>query len=140
MELNELQQLSTWLKASSIRSLELSRPGEHVKLTVSNAHHVEITDTAVAWPPGAAPPQDSSDSLVKTATAGIYLATHPMRHAPFVTADSYVKQGDVIGILRIGLIYAPMLASGSGRVKTLVAKTGDLLGYGSTVLVLSPVR
>lgn len=140
MELNELQQLSTWLKTSSMRSLELSRPGEHVKLTVSDAHHVDITDIARAGSPGAAAQQTSPETAVKTTTAGIFLATHPMRRAPFVTTGSNVRHGDVVGILKIGLIYAPVLATGSGLVKSLVASTGDLLGYGATVLVLSPAR
>lgn len=140
MELNELEQLSTWLKASSLHSLELTRPGEHVKLTVTDTYQVEIADASGAFAPGVVAQPNSSETAVKTATAGIFLATHPMRQASFVAAGSLVKQGDVVGLLKIGLIYAPVLAPRDGLVKTLLAKTGDLLGYGSTVLVLSPVR
>lgn len=140
MELSELQQLTAWLKASSLHHLELSRPGEHIRLSVSGALPLGPGDACATEACGPSlTQQDAALVLVRTATAGVFRGTHPLRDAPFVTKGSVVRRGDVLGLLKIGLLYAPVLAPMDGTVVELVAVTGNVLGYGAAVLRLHPV-
>ena len=138
MELNEIEQLSSWLKASKLCCLEFSRPGEVLKLFVSESRHVEVIDSSDALESRFLGHHGLSQIDVITQTAGIYLSTHPMREKPFVTVGSFVKMNTIVGLLKIGLIYAPILTPKSGVVMNIISRTGDLLGYGSKVLTLKP--
>jgi acetyl-CoA carboxylase biotin carboxyl carrier protein len=136
MDLNELQQLSTWLKASGLGCLELSRPGKTVKIYVSTDLDVEVIESSDVEVPTKAVPTRSSLIDVKTKIAGIFLPTHPMRETPFVSVGSRVQANSIVGLLKIGCIYSPVVSSAAGIVRTVKANSGDLLGYGETVLTL----
>ena len=141
MDLNELQQLIASLEASGLRSLELSRPGERVKLTVceNSEVHVENGETSAAQPVAASSPQATQASTtVLTESAGIFLATHPMRNKPLAAIGDQVKKNDVLGLLKIGPIYAPITASADGVITQILARDGALLGFGAAVLEIAP--
>lgn len=138
MELSEIQQLTAWLKISGIRSLELNRPGECLSLKVSGSDQLRVADrdgVAGSMPP----PQASLREVAQTQSAGIFLATHPMRNAPLVNTGDFVKKNDVVGLLKTGLIYAPITAPIDGMVSRIVATDAEMLGFGSAVLELDPV-
>jgi len=142
MELNELQQLAACLEASGLHSLELNRKGERVKLTVrggSEARIVTGAESVEATGPLDSPQQSPAAIVVTTESAGTFLATHPMRAHPLVEFGSIVKKHDVLGLLKVGLIYAPIIAPADGVVTQLLASDGALLGFGAPVLELGPM-
>lgn len=136
MESNELRQLSEMLRTSGFTCLEFSRAGESVRLAVSPGSgavtiaHMETPGDAVASAANAVTAQAGS--------AGVFLAAHPLRDAPFVRVGQTVAEGDVLGLLKIGPIYAPIPAPAAGVVSKIVAAEGALLGFGSPVMELGP--
>jgi len=62
-----------------------------------------------------------------------------MRNAPFVNIGDTVRKNDVVGLLKTGLIYAPVTAPIEGVVSRIVATDGEMLGFGSPVMELEPV-
>jgi acetyl-CoA carboxylase biotin carboxyl carrier protein len=141
VDLNELKQLVAWLEASDLRSLELSRPGEYLKLTVSGNNQAVViaaegvTD-ASALPEGGC--GESAEMTVHTESAGVFVATHPMRSAPFAKVGDFVKKNDILGLLKIRHIYAPITAPVDGVVTQIVATDGVLVGFGAPVLRIDP--
>jgi acetyl-CoA carboxylase biotin carboxyl carrier protein len=141
MELNELQQLVACLEASGFHSLELSRPDGRVKLTVSKSNEVRIealADATAHVVSGDSPQKSPGGINVTAGSAGIYLATHPMRSSPWVALGSAVKKHDVLGLLKIGPIYAPITAPADGVVTQILASDGVLVGFGAPVLEILP--
>ena len=142
MELNELQQLIASLEASGLRSLELSRPGARIKLTVSDNNgvpQVVIADDMTELSAAPVSPHDVPvGTTVLTEAAGLFLATHPMRSKPLACVGDVVKKNDVLGLLKIGQIYAPVTAPTDGVVTKILATDGVLLGFGTPVLEMAP--
>jgi biotin carboxyl carrier protein len=139
VELNEIQQLIAWLEASGMRSLELNRAGEYLRLTVSGGDHNQIGNLDGASG-SSTPPAEGTGRVALAESAGIFLSAHPMRSTPFVKIGDTVRKNDVVGLLKTGLIYAPVTAPSEGVVSKIVATDGEMIGYGSPVLELSPVR
>jgi acetyl-CoA carboxylase biotin carboxyl carrier protein len=142
MEADEIRQLGAWLKASGFRCLELSRPGECVRLTLSGGRKMAVesrarpADTAAAYSGTAG--AGRMNTPVLTQTAGVFLAAHPACSTPLTTIGSFARENDVLGLLKIGLIYAPVYAPADGVVVKIFAVDGELLGFGSPVLELGP--
>ncbi|MBS1155282.1 MAG: acetyl-CoA carboxylase biotin carboxyl carrier protein subunit [Proteobacteria bacterium] len=140
MELNELQQLIAKLEASGLRSLELSRPGERVKLTMSDNSEVQVVnadDTVELFAAPASLQAAPAGTTVLTEAAGLFLATHPMRSKPLAEVGQSVKKNDVLGLLKIGPVYAPVTAPADGVVTQILASDGALLGFGAPVLEIA---
>lgn len=140
MELNELQQLIAKLEASGLHSLELSRPGERVKLTLRANHEVQVVNATGMAEHLAAPASAQAapaGTTVLTEAAGLFLATHPMRSKPLAEVGQSVKKNDVLGLLKIGPIYAPVTAPADGVVTQILATDGELLGFGAPVLEIA---
>jgi len=138
VELNEIQQLIAWLEASEMRNLELNRPEECLKLEISDCNRVRVASRNSAS--GTLPPPAARICPVALAqSAGIFLSAHPMRNAPFVNIGDTVRKNDVVGLLKTGLIYAPVTAPIEGVVSRIVATDGEMLGFGSPVMELEPV-
>ena len=142
MDLNELQQLTAWLEASDLQTLELSRPGERVRLTIgehgaSCASPLQATEETLALPDTAG--NTTSGTIVLAETAGTFLATHPMRCTAFAQTGEIVRKNAVLGLLKVGHLYAPVTAPIDGVVKQIIAEDGAVLGYGSVVLELETI-
>jgi biotin carboxyl carrier protein len=141
MELDELRQLTAWLLSSDLRCLELSRPGERVRLTVADGSRsaVSINDDKPDAPAAISAGHPGSGAVVvRTESAGLFTLTHPMRNEPFVKIGDRVRENAVLGLLKIGLLYAPITAPTPGIVTKITATDGALLGFGSPVLELEP--
>jgi acetyl-CoA carboxylase biotin carboxyl carrier protein len=61
-----------------------------------------------------------------------------MRNGPFVKVGDRVRENDVLGLLKIGVLYAPITAPTAGVVTKITAADGTLLGFGSPVFELEP--
>jgi acetyl-CoA carboxylase biotin carboxyl carrier protein len=127
MEVAELRQIIAWAEAAGLSSLEISGPGHNVRLLLAGGAVQTAHD-------GMAEPAAAAGTIIAAHVTGIFLAGHPMRSAPFVRPGDAVKAGDVLGLLKIGQIYAPVAAPQDGVVRRVLAETGTLCGYGTKLL------
>ena len=72
----------------------------------------------------AAGPGHPATRTVAADAVGRFLVAHPLMAKPFVNVGDRVEAGQVLGLLKIGLIYKPVLAHRAGTVKRLLAQNG----------------
>ncbi|WP_118180555.1 acetyl-CoA carboxylase biotin carboxyl carrier protein [Paraburkholderia phosphatilytica] len=155
VELGELRQITTWLAASGIRSIEISRPGATVRLKVaakeddrgdddaSVRSHEPIAPRLNATPSSHASEashdaRNATGSHVTAHSVGVFLEAHPASQTPLVDIGARVGPGDVIGLLRIAELCVPVVASLAGVVKERLAAHGATVGYGEPLFEIAP--
>lgn len=138
MELNEIRQLAGWLEASGMTSLEVGRPGESLHLTAGSGRGRAAGAAASPCGPPDSVAGPSSDGAL-AASAGVFLRAHPMRGRPCASAGDSVKQGAVVGLLRIGALITPVLAPVEGTVAEPIAADGAVVGYGTPLVAIEPL-
>jgi acetyl-CoA carboxylase biotin carboxyl carrier protein len=139
MDLNELRQLVAWVEASDLRCLELTSPEGHITLTRSESDPFVVDTTE--GPESRAEPVGNDEGAAETVfteTAGLFVSAHPMRDRPFAVIGDSVTRNDVLGLLQIKHIYAPIRAPIDGVVTAILATEGALLGFGTPVFRITP--
>jgi len=140
VELDEIQQLSSWLQSSGFSCLEFSRAGERIKLNVSGRPQTPVvvaegTETPLVRP--APEGVGNGHAVALTGSAGVFVAAHPLRNAPFVSVGDTVRKDDVLGLLKIGQVFAPVTAPVDGVVTRIIAVDGALLGFAAPAVEIS---
>jgi acetyl-CoA carboxylase biotin carboxyl carrier protein len=145
VDLGEIRQITSWLAASDIGFIEVSKPGATVRLTLDTGHRGDhgVAPERSAAPASAAPtsraPQARSDVVRVTAqTVGIFLATHPARSTPLVAPGTRVEPGDVIGLLQVAQLCLPVVAPAAGVVSQCLVAPGTKVGYATSLFEISP--
>ena len=59
--------------------------------------------------------------VAKADIPGIFIATHPWRTKPFVEPGQSVEAGAIVGLVRVGRLYVPVLSPAAGIVDAIVA-------------------
>ncbi len=136
METHEWRQIAGWLQAADIDCIEFDTPGQSVRMLRGPAGY-EVEDAAIervddlSEPTPGATRGHTSVAVAVADCAGIFLAGHPMRPLPLVCAGSVVRQGDLVGLLQIGHLLAPVVAPVSGTVTRTLVTSKSLVGYGT---------
>ena len=121
-----IRQLSDWLAATDIGLLELSGPGQAIRLHRNGAH--SFTEEAPPPPPAA--------TVVRAGSVGIVLDAHPLRTEPLVRVGDAVAEGQAVALLKIGLVLLAVPAPRAGIVSRIVAANGRAVGYGEPLVEL----
>jgi acetyl-CoA carboxylase biotin carboxyl carrier protein len=145
VQVSELRQITSWLTEVDIEFVEISRPGATIRLTAEAEHRAVLRDPLPSPAPGGCTAAavfvpEGVQKQVATVTAnsvGIFLAAHPARTTPFVSVDSQVAKGDIVGLLQIAQLCVPVLAPIDGGVLRVLAAHGDKVGYGTPLFVLA---
>lgn len=124
-----IRRLSDWLAATDIGLLELSGPGRAVRLR-RNGGDSFVEEAA----PAAAPRPQAT--VVRAGTVGIYLDAHPLRTEPLVRIGDPVAAGQVVALLKLGLVLLAVPAPRAGIVSRIVATNGRAVGYGEALVEL----
>jgi acetyl-CoA carboxylase biotin carboxyl carrier protein len=136
-DVSELRQIAAWMEAARIGFIEVGRAGTVVRLKLGKSAHVDSC-AAVSKPKAdAAVKPKEAGTRVKASFAGVLLTAHPMRSAPFAAIGAYVREGDVLGLLRVGELCLPVLAPSDGVVAGWLVEAGSIVGYGTALLVLA---
>lgn len=158
VDIEEIRQLASWLAASGMRSIEIGRPGTTVRLKIddrcyfdreSDRERDEDAPSFSSSVAGFTPEPDVRErqarqerlahtTHVTAKTAGVFLASHPVRSTPLVAPSARVAQGEVIALLQVGHLYLPVVAPLAGRVMQRIAVPGATVGYGTPLFEISP--
>ena len=74
--------------------------------------------------------------VAKADVPRVFVATHPWRTKPFVEPGQAVEAGAIVGLVRIGRLYVPVLSPAAGIVDSIVAEAGATVGYGTPIVSL----
>ena len=72
--------------------------------------------------------------VVTAALAGIFLDRHPLRSSPLVKSGASVRQGEIVGLLRLGSVLAPVISPIDGVMAGNLVISGALVGFGTELL------
>ncbi|MGL3104169.1 hypothetical protein [Bradyrhizobium sp. BR 1432] len=53
---------------------------------------------------------------------------------------SAFEAGEIVGLVKIGLLYAPIVAPAAGTVDAVIAETGAMVGYGTPIVRILPLN
>lgn len=134
------RQIAGWLAATDIERIEIDEPGLHVRMSRGPSGDRWETDPEGHSPASAAPTPAAVAAKTVVASApcaGVFLDRHPLRAAPLARPGERVRAGDVIGLLQLGQVLAPVLAPAGGVIVGARCAPGDLVGYGAPLMEIS---
>ncbi|MBB4371918.1 acetyl-CoA carboxylase biotin carboxyl carrier protein [Bradyrhizobium sp. cir1] len=131
IEITDIERLAQILARSGVDTIEIEEPGLTLKLVV---------DTAARIAAPATPAAPTTDHFVtaKADVAGHFLAAHPWQDKPFVAPGERIEAGAIVGLVKIGLLYAPVVAPTAGTVDAVIGETGAMVGYGTPIVRIRP--
>jgi acetyl-CoA carboxylase biotin carboxyl carrier protein len=130
IELTDIARLALILEKSGVHTIEIEEPGQSLKLVVDTGPRMAASQT-----PSAA----DASIVAKADVAGHFLAAHPWRDKPFVAPGQRIEAGAIVGLVKIGLLYAPIVAPAAGTVDAVIAETGATVGYGTPIVRIRPL-
>jgi acetyl-CoA carboxylase biotin carboxyl carrier protein len=126
MTVEELRQVVRWLEDARIGELEVERDDGRMRIVLQEgaAESPEID-------------ADGERVIVAAEVPGLFLVQHPQHAGPIVTPGAAVRAGDVIALIQIGSIYAPVVAGIDGTVAKILAMPETLVGFGTPLLEIA---
>jgi len=130
LQISELRQITGWLETAGIGLIEIGGQGTLVRLTLEGG--------------GATGPQPVrsaptvQETRVLATSSGVLLTCHPMRSTPIVEPGAAVRQGDVLGLLRVAQLCLPVISPSDGVVVKWLLEAGATVGYGTALMTLAP--
>ena len=136
MSIDLVQQLSAWLAETDIGLLELRGPDKQLQLRLRNdGGGAAIRQESVAAPSESARPR----AVVGSPSIGVFLHRHPMRESALAPAGTRVREGQPLGLLKIGALLLPVCAQQAGTVAGVRVAHGTVVGYGTPLVDLDPL-
>ncbi|RMP80916.1 biotin/lipoyl-containing protein [Pseudomonas syringae] len=133
MNINEIRQLAGWIRDAGLTVLELKRPGFELLIrrgirADSHASRADL-DVAVEQPPATA-------LVIAADNPGVFVSRHSDEKNSYVKPGDTVAAGQLLGLLRIGLLYLPVRSQQAGRVTRFLAAEHERVGYGQPLIEL----
>ena len=134
------RQIADWLVDTDIDLAELSGPGWQVRLLREAGYEPQsrnVPGRNATWP-------DKSTSgspglvIVRGTVAGVFLDRHPLRTSQLAPAGAQVRQGDILGLLQLGTVLAPVMAPVDGLVAGMLVSSGAMVGFGADLVQINP--
>jgi acetyl-CoA carboxylase biotin carboxyl carrier protein len=126
----QVQQLTQWLAGSDIDLLELSGPGQSIRLrrhgSGAPAPLAVSVPAAVSSPP----------TIVRASSVGVLLHAHPLREHPLVRAGQPIASGETLALLKIGTLLLAVTAPRAGTLARVLAAEGSTVGFGDVLFEL----
>lgn len=133
IELTDIERLARILEKSGVDWIEIEEPGQSLKLVIDAA------DRMAASPAFAATAGAAASVVAKAEIAGQFLASHPWRDKPFIAPGQRIEAGAIVGLVKVGLLYAPVTAPTAGIIDAVIAETGATVGYGTPIASIHPL-
>lgn len=135
IETTDIARLAQILKNSGVDTIEIEEPGLTLKLVVDTRPRMAASASSAT----ATAPAADHFVMAKADVAGHFHAAHPWQDEPFVAPGQRIEAGATLGLVKIGLLYAPVVAPTAGIVDAVVAETGAMVGYGTPIVRILPL-
>jgi acetyl-CoA carboxylase biotin carboxyl carrier protein len=133
IDTTDIERLAQILERSGVASIEIEENGQSLKL-VMEARKPTAPSLAVSTGHF-----NEAAIVAKADVAGIFIAAHPWREKPFVEPGQAIKAGEIVGLIKIGRLFAPVLSPAAGIVDAIVAEAGATVGYGTPIVSVRAV-
>jgi acetyl-CoA carboxylase biotin carboxyl carrier protein len=118
--------LAAALTESGLAELHLTGPGTDIHLLRSPSG-----DFGRVTP-------DVPAEIIAAPGVGIFLTRHPLRAAPLADPGSRVRAGQIVALLRIGLLLRPVTAPAGGHFGAPLLGDCAMVGYGTPLFHRHP--
>ena len=123
----DIERLAQILQRSGVASIEIEEEGVSLRLVME-------AEEQTAASPAYAVQINEGPVVAKADVAGVFVAAHPWRATPFVEPGQAIEAGAIVGLVKIGLVYVPVLSPAAGIVEAIVAEPGTTVGYGTPIV------
>jgi acetyl-CoA carboxylase biotin carboxyl carrier protein len=130
IDMTDIERLAQILERSGVASIEIEEQGQSLKLVMETGGTTALSSTLVA----PTEPSQQAAIVAKADIAGIFIAVHPWREKPFVDPGQAIEAGAIVGLVKIGRLYVPVLSPVAGVVDSIVAEAGATVGYGTPIV------
>lgn len=120
ISVDDLDRVLGWMLAAGLQSVSVQDGAAQLTL--------RLAGTAASAP--------ATSIEVKTRAMGVFLPAHPRHPETALNPGDKVAAGAIVGFLQSGPTLVPVIADTGGTVGAILARPGDLLGYGAPVLTL----
>jgi len=158
MDISEIRKLIRLVQQSDVTEIEVTEGDSTVRISrqgmVAAAPAMAQPMTAQPAMMAAAPvvagqvpattgaeattPEEDGEHVVKSPMVGTFYAASSPDDAPFVSAGTSVKKGDVLCIVEAMKLMNEIEAEYDGTVDKVLAKNGEPLEYGQPLFVITP--
>jgi acetyl-CoA carboxylase biotin carboxyl carrier protein len=135
IDTTDIERLAQMLEKSGIASIEIDEKELSLKLVMQSGAPT-APSPALAMPINRS---GESATVAKADVAGIFVPAHPWRPKPFAEPGQRIEAGAIVGLIKIGKLYAPVVSPAAGVVDTIVAEAGATVGYGTPIVRVGAV-
>lgn len=133
MKVEELRQVVHWLETARIGEFEIESDDCRLRL-VLQSDAGQGSPISLTVDDG----EDRGDGVIVAAEApGVFLVQHPQHAGPIAPLGGPVRAGDVVALIQIGSIYAPVIASTDGTLAKILAVPQTLVGFGTPLFEIA---
>jgi acetyl-CoA carboxylase biotin carboxyl carrier protein len=115
-----------------LETFEFEQAGACLRLTLGDISPAPASASASTM----VSPNQETHGVVPAPGMGILRLSHPQRDEPFIAPGANVEKGQVMAFLRNGILLDEVTADRAGRVISVLAEEGDLIGYGQPLFEL----
>jgi acetyl-CoA carboxylase biotin carboxyl carrier protein len=128
IDTTDIERLAQILERSGVASIEIEESGQSLKLVMEAG---KSTASMLVAP---TEPSHEAAIVARADIAGIFVAAHPWREKPFVEPGQAINAGAIVGLIKIGRLYVPVLSPAAGIVDSIVAEAGAIVGWGTPIV------
>lgn len=133
----DIVQITHWLQQAGLSALELTNTqGLHLRLVA--APSLQSTNAPHCAQPVQAPQVEAALTPVTTPYFGHLRLQDTATQQVFAPVGQTVQAGETVAVLDLGTITVAVHAPCAGVVANSLAQDGDLVGYGQTILSITP--
>jgi acetyl-CoA carboxylase biotin carboxyl carrier protein len=122
-----LRLLVSYLEDSGIGAMEIDDEGMSLRILMHAGGAINPTSQGRSR----TKLEEAHTQFVHADVAGTFLVTHPSRAEPFVRRGNAVSSGQMLGLVKTGVLYKAVLAEKAANVRRLMASHGDVVEPGS---------
>ena len=130
IDTTDIERLAQILERSGVASIEIEENGQSLKLVMETGKPMASSSMLVA----PTDPSHQAAIVAKADVAGVFVAAHPWREKPFVEPGQAIDAGAIVGLVKVGRLYVPVLAPAAGIVDSIVAEAGAIVDYGTPIV------
>ncbi|WP_261847356.1 acetyl-CoA carboxylase biotin carboxyl carrier protein [Pectobacterium araliae] len=126
MTLAELRLLAKTLRKTAVNRIEINGKGWSVRMT-------RVPTVPVVLPPAEPSEPPHVIFTVCAPLPGQLLLRHPLLDSYYVTPEKDVQVNDILGFIKVGVVYLPLRSTVSGTVVAVESADEQPVEYGSEI-------
>lgn len=139
LALKDLRNVAHKMRRSGLSQIEIGGNGYRVRLRFNPPAAALPAGEAITPSPAAAS-TDAQTASLRASMPGTVWLWHPSNGQPFAPLGSTVTQGEVLALLKVGLIFLPLRSPVDGAVDALRVAHGESVEYDSAILTLRKIE